>query len=85
MGIGSGLRGAGAGIGGAGAGLGVSPISASPTAGVSPGTLDQILKLFMQNMNRPAQDQKQLPPMTLARRAPNPQAFQRMQQFQGTR
>lgn len=60
-----------------------SPASASPTAGINPQTLQQLLGLYMKNMSQPRQA-PQLPPMQMARRGqrPPPQAFNTMQRFQ---
>lgn len=57
-----------------------SPAAASPTAGVDAKTLDQLLGLYLQNMSQPRQT-RQLPAMRMARPAPQPTAFQNMQQY----
>ena len=56
-----------------------SPAAASPTAGIDPRTLEQLLGLFKQSMGQPHAP-RQLPPMNRARRVPQLSAFQQMQQ-----
>lgn len=62
-----------------------SPTSASPTAGIDPRTLEQLLSLFKQNMARQPKNRSRLPAKKLTRRSQAPSAFQRMQLQQGRR
>ena len=61
-----------------------SPAAASPTAGIDPKTLEQLLGIFKQTMSRPRQASSKIPPARMPQRVPDPSARQRLQQYRGT-
>ena len=61
-----------------------SPVSASPTAGINPKTLEQLLGIFKQTMSKPRQAPRPIPPARMPQRVPDPSARQRLQQYRGT-